>query len=678
MSLLSIMACAQEDYRERINLDWSGNELAISPEGLIALDTDKAIYVTDAPEKGWREIPMPNNLPIYNSIKDLCWSSENIVIASMNGKLYAWEKADDVTFMPLAMSNAPKANNLRSDGHGRVWAWGLNTTVFYSCDSGRSWSEVAHIQELENLDDESRLLTHEINDLYVDNDGNRGLIGTSVNELFLTLDNCKTLQRIPTPLDQNAYQQDEASHKKPIINKVRILGDHYIVEQDNRAFITSASGIQWKPIETGTVNYIDVKGNRLIVMPDAGTVRLLDEKLNLVNEFQVPKKKQSIALGDDLYIIDETSLHKCGIKGNQRYELLRTDQEIDPMHADEKSDIFSIDGQKFYFDNYDLIAKSKATGKWYRCMTFDFKPFKPFVDKGKAFFYSYSSIDDENTLYQLNIKKRTIKPFEWPSEMFGHKKVESMQVICQVTGCYANSGINKYYKLQGDELVWVKDYTIGKERMNAYSDLPKRFKASDIQRLVGLIDETRSHPQAYPDTLITDEDRAEYIKFIDELYEDDDFQNTEFNKLSKEYHDIFKVFEMMDKNKNDNWIAPGQQITALSESYLKQAGKDASRTASTGAMTYKIVFTFKDGSSMSCHYVKWAGQKKVGYLYTPWTIAYGNQVTRNTGYEYKTEDLNVGSLINQITQGKMLDQRYCSKAHAIWQMVEQINRQQVQ
>ena len=52
MSLLSIMACAQEDYRERINLDWSGNELAISPRGLIALDTDKAIYVTDAPEKG--------------------------------------------------------------------------------------------------------------------------------------------------------------------------------------------------------------------------------------------------------------------------------------------------------------------------------------------------------------------------------------------------------------------------------------------------------------------------------------------------------------------------------------------------------------------------------------------------------------------------------------------------
>jgi len=43
---------------------------------------------------------------------------------------------------------------------------------------------------------------------------------------------------------------------------------------------------------------------------------------------------------------------------------------------------------------------------------------------------------------------------------------------------------------------------------------------------------------------------------------------------------------------------------------------------------------------------------------------------------YKTEDLNVGSLINQIAQGKMLDQCYCSKAHAIFQMVEQQNSQQ--
>ena len=80
-------------------------------------------------------------------------------------------------------------------------------------------------------------------------------------------------------------------------------------------------------------------------------------------------------------------------------------------------------------------------------------------------------------------------------------------------------------------------------------------------------------------------------------------------------------------------------------------------------MTYKIVFTFKDGSAMSCHYHKYPNQK-VGYLYTPWTITYGN-------YVYQTEDLNVGSLINQITQGKMLDQRFCSKAYAIYQMVNQ-------
>ncbi len=648
MSMLAIMACAQEDYRERINLHWSSPELAISPKGIIALGAKTTIYVTDAPEKGWRGIPMPVNNN-WSSIKDLCWSSENVLIASVDGKLYAWEIADDGTFKPLAMSNAPKADDLRSDGNGRVWAWGLSNKVFYSSDSGCSWSEVAHIQELDDLNAQSILETHYINDLYFDNNGKRGLIGSNYNELYLTLDNCKTLQRIPTPLDQKAYQQGEDAAKRTTINKVRILGDYYIVEQDHKAFITSTKDIRWRPTNgSDTATDIDVMSNRYIVIrPDAGTVRLLDKNLNLVNEFKVPEEKRDIAYGDDMYIIDKTSLHKCGINGSQRYELFRTDREIDPMNADEPSGIFTIDGQEFYFDSYDLIAKSKATGKWYRYMTFDFEPLKPFVDKGKAFFYNSSLDDDltlEMTLYQLNVKEKTIKPYEWPSEMFGHKKVVGMQVIYSVIGCFVNSGINKHYRLQGDELVWEKDYAIGNERRNAYSELPKRFKASDIQRLVRLIDESRSHEQAYTDTLITDEERDEYAMLIDEFLEDDNVN----------------IFEIM--NKHDKWIAAGQQITALNESWLKNAREEASRSFSTTTVTRKILFTFEDRSTMSCHNDKW----RVSYLYSPWTITYGNFV-------YETEDLNVSSLINQITQGKMLDQRYCSKAFAIYQMVKQQN-----
>ncbi len=637
MSLLAIMARAQEDYRERINLNLTNQELAISPKGIIALGTNTAIYVTDAPEKGWRGIPMSVNRS-GSSIEDLCWSSENVLIASVGGKLYAWETADDGTFKPLTMSNAPRAHNLRSDGHGHVWAWGLSTKVFYSSDSGRSWNEIAHIQELEDLD-------HYVNDLYFDNNGKRGLIGSSYNELYLTRDNCKTLQRIPTPLDQKAYQQDEKAAKRTRINKVRIFGDYYIVEQDYKAFITSTKDIRWRPTNgSDTASDIDVMSNRFIVIrPDAGTVRLLDEKLNLVNEFKVPEEKRDIAYGDDMYIIDKTALHKCGINGNKRYELFRTDQEIDPMNADEPSRIFTIDGQEFYFDSYDLIAKSKATGKWYRYMTFDFEPFKPFEGKGKLFFYN-SFLDDEMTLYQLNVKEKTIKPYEWPSKMFSRKKVVGMQVIYSVIGCFVNSGINKEYRLDGDNLVWVKDYTIGNERNNAYSELPKQFKASDIQRLVALIDESRSHEQAYTDTLITDEDRAEYVNLIDEFLEDDDVN-------------IFKYMDISDK-----WIAAGEQITALNENWLKQAREDASSSFSTTTVTRKILFTFEDRSSMSCHNNKW----RVSYLYSPWTITYGNFV-------YVTEDLNVSSLINQITQGKMLDQRYCSKAFAIYQMVKQQN-----
>ena len=322
------------------------------------------------------------------------------------------------------------------------------------------------------------------------------------------------------------------------------------------------------------------------------------------------------------------------------------DQEIDPTHADEEPDILSIDGQEFYFYNYDLIVKSKATGKWYRHMTLDFNPVESFVDNGKALCYE-SNYAGYKALYQVNFKEKTIKPFEWPSDMFGHKKVVAMRVINTET-CWSDSDwFYKRYRLHGDELVWEKDSTSNPDKRDPYPDMPKRFKASDIQRLVALIDDSRSHPQAYPDTIITDEDRAEYLELINTLQEGDDF---------------YDIIIDVDGSNRDQWASLGQQITVLNESKLKQAREDASSIISTTYETHKIEFTFEDGSTMSCHNDIF----KVSYLYSPWTITCGN-------YVYQTEDLNVGALINQITQGKMLDQRYCSKAYAIYQMLETHN-----
>lgn len=659
MALLAITSCscrAQEDYRERINLGWAFTQLAVSPKGQIALATDTVIYVTDAPEKGWQEIPMPDNLPYYRKINDLCWPNERTIIAIVSGKgiLYAWEKADDGTFKPCAMENAPEdfIHHLYSNGQDNVWTWNGDNQVFFSSNSGRSWHEVAHIQELEAMDNKSSFFRHKINDIHFDKDGLRGLIGSNSNQLYLTLDNCKTLQRIPTPLDQKAYDQSEVRGMTPTISKVRVWGDHYLVEQDHMAFITSASDIHWRLIEgSDTAEYVDVMDNRFIVMmPDEETIRILDEKQNVVKEFDAPEldvfREEKTAIGHDLYIINERYLNKCGIRDNERYELFRIDQEIDPTHAVESPDIFTIDGQEFYFYNYDLIVKSKATGKWYRHMTFDFNPVEAFVDNGKALLYD-SYIDGDKTLYQVNIKEKSIKPFEWPSEMFGHKKVVAMRIINTVNGCFDYGyWFNKQYRLQGNELVWEKDSTSYPKSRAPYPDLPKRFNASDIQRLVALIDDSRSHPQAYTDTLITDEDRAKYLELINTLQEEDDFK--------------YKI--RTDENNRDQWASLGQEITALNESELKQAREDASCFTSTTVETLKIEFTFEDGSTMSCH----NNEFKVSYLYSPWTITFGN-------YVYQTEDLNVGALINQITQGKMLDQRYCSKAYAIYQMVETHN-----
>ena len=62
--------------------------------------------------------------------------------------------------------------------------------------------------------------------------------------IYKTTDNCQSWEKLPTPLGQGKYER-LSKEERPDIRKIRIIGNHYIINQQGRVFITKSNSIDW-------------------------------------------------------------------------------------------------------------------------------------------------------------------------------------------------------------------------------------------------------------------------------------------------------------------------------------------------------------------------------------------------------------------------------------------------
>ena len=113
---------------------------------------------------------------------------------------------------------------------GRIWmgSWngGRNGHIFYSTDSGRTFSTLRS-----DFDAELGICA-----LYM-TDSLNGFFGAH-NKIYLTHDNWRTFQRLPTPIDQHLMQK-AAEGRVNWIKRMRQWGDYLIVTELDKTFFTS-------------------------------------------------------------------------------------------------------------------------------------------------------------------------------------------------------------------------------------------------------------------------------------------------------------------------------------------------------------------------------------------------------------------------------------------------------
>lgn len=151
---------------------------------------------------------------------------QNFVFWSGN-KGKTWDK---VIFGKSSWIDAAYINN-----NGKAWMSGNSQLIYYTEDKGKTWTSFNKVEPTGNL----RFST-----IHFAKDEQTGLFGSFWNVLYKTTDNCQKWEKLPTPLNQGKYER-LSKDERPDIRKIRIFGNHYIVNQQGRVFITKSNSINW-------------------------------------------------------------------------------------------------------------------------------------------------------------------------------------------------------------------------------------------------------------------------------------------------------------------------------------------------------------------------------------------------------------------------------------------------
>ena len=639
--LLPLLMHAQLDYRARINV--YDCILAQAPNGQMALASDE-VYVSPSPSNDWAKAtakPDQTNR-LYRSRKShLCWAGNDTLISGDDKGIIIYVRNNGNRFEQSGNQIGNYVDALHSNGRGKVWYCSIDQSMNYTDDCGKSWTKTPLFSNSESKDLNTGC-DQRVADVYFTKDDKTGIIGTCWNILYVTTDNCKTFERIATPLDQKCYSL-RYKHQQPRFNKVRIIGDYYVVSQNDKVYFTSSRQIEWKPLK-GVVQFEVSDDNHLIMAMKDNIIRRLDCQLQLVDEYPIPEEAVDAQLqcfSNTLYACRNGVLYEIGHDGVKCYELLRNDERIDIINGSKPHGPIDIKGKSIYVDNHDLYLQDNR-GMWYRYLSLGGKNViksETFVDDDFLYFYHYKPRGKE--LYCVDLHNLSVTPYHWPQQLFADKTVTAIQFCIKSTGCFHQAERDVIFKLEGNEFKWKKEAIYGMKNVLESMNLPSiphtSIEASSVQQLSQMIDLSRNHLFALTDTLITNNDLHEFKQLLRKLMQEDAYNNLDYDKYA---HD-------------------GDNMQSLDQHQLRDIAGRKSSWGSTTTETFSLKFVFEDGTIMTCSnsdYIR-------NYTLAPWSVKYGN-------LEYETDCLLIGQKIDELVGGTFIPSPYNSKAYAIFQMVQ--------
>jgi hypothetical protein len=644
--------CQNENY-PRLRILGSVSELGISPSEEIWIATKAGnVYYTKHIGELWKLGSMGTydilNLKTGDTFERINFFSEDTMMISGfiqdNGKqdfVYwsanhgkTWEK---VVFGENSWLDAAFINN-----KGSAWASGSSRLIYYTRDYGKTWTSFDKVEQTGNL----RFST-----IHFEKDEKTGLFGSFWNILYRTRDNCLHWEKLPTPLDQNKYKR-LSKNERPEIRKVRILGNYYFINQEDKIYVSKADSIVWKYLPN-VIDFEVSNNEHLYTINRDFSVELFDNTFSLIwkSENKLDDVPLAIAVKNEkLFALTFENIYEISPVKTVVSNLFTNEIPItEPWKK------VSYIGNDYGLDGKDILKYNINSNQWVRYMTADFPLSNATVFEGKL-------IVTDNALnhhFAVNVNDKTLEKFDLPLKLFNtnSNKVVEFHFENGSQGCFHHDNDRRSYKLKGDKFEL--------ERKTANSEfLPAVTKHIDqitINNLLATIDTSRYVNITISDLDITKNDVEEFKVLVDNEEQkikksgiDPFYYSENLYSFPGEYTD-FKVY----KNICDS-------LYSLPDEFINDSFWQESGNWSTTTNWRRLIFVFQDGKKL----VVENSDDKPNYLYTPWTVDYD-------GLKFKTNSIRFGQQIEKLTDGKFFMSTFREKKYAIFKIADFIYRKRM-
>lgn len=525
-------ACRQEqekDRRAELNIEGRVSEISVSPDEKIWLVTMMGhTYYTDNIDSNWHygraNMSMLERISFFN--KDTAIMTGFILVDIYENKNngYSWTKrmTDDISTEIIERKhngyyltkNGGKNWELLSFGgegeriydvfigeQGNAWMGGTDENIYFSKDFGQHW---------EKLNSPYNSLLR-MNSFFMLN-SMTGISGASGNNIYATSDNWKSSKKIPTPYDQKKYVNSN-KYSNDRIDKILIWNNVIVANQGGRVYYTETDSIDWKAFPIKIYDFVlDKDSKKIFAISDSLKIIAFTSPVEFhqLADYRLPSYPVHIqAVNGSLYVLsDDNEVYKINKDGFTHVIPYTTDKRIaEPRLVKQGVKlVWGANGKQLY------IADSHKR-EWYRENVLDFKVRDiSLLDDSTAILW------DGRDNYSYSLDDHTPKRYyaKAPLQTFLASPIKTFFINSGTgDGAQFDGDDIRYEKINDSVFATTKFSTTSNYRENKTSDFKNKIHSSDLTAVLTGIDSNLSTIPTLKDFRITESDKKNYLKMVD-------------------------------------------------------------------------------------------------------------------------------------------------------------------
>ncbi|MBK5722811.1 hypothetical protein JGH11_18220 [Dysgonomonas sp. Marseille-P4677] len=638
--LFPVLIFGQKDYRARLPIYGGFEEVGISPSERILIATKAGnIYKSNNIDSLWHLGSFgsldPYSMGLGQLFERISVFTEDILMISghMSGNdmpynfVYRSEDGgqrwDKVVFGKGSWIDCAYVSN-----DGKAWMSGSSQLIYYTEDYGKTWHEFDKVEKMGNL----RFIA-----VHFAPDGQHGLFGSTWNVLYKTQDNCKTWEKIETPLNQKKVKWVTTNRNdQPRINKVRVLKDKYLVKQFGKVFYSKTDVINWIPIKNALDFEITESGNIYVVNKDL-TVSLLDS--NLVEQWKSENKIEFpnalCVKNNSLFAINHNSLYKINDK-----EFIQNGIFTQDVKIPEPENTVLWKGEKIGISGRDILQYDNQKKSWFRSFVLHQELTGLSVYDNKLL--TSKKLD---VYYIIDLNNKTVEPYSLPFKLINdpHVTVQSFVIESGSQGCFHNQMATEKYEKVGAMYKKVRD---GK---NTSLNLFPEKSSSLINDIFNRVNDLAPQYISIKDLNLEQKDITKYKKDIQSRIDkkEEGWDYIDLKTFPGEDTDYSFYMNIVDSINN----LPDSVMTKIFDFHF--------RGWSTTTDWIKLSLNLSNDETIVISNDNYLPN----YYYSPWIITYKN-------FRTKCVSIKLGELIDSLSEGKVFEKQFKDKSYALYQIAD--------